>query len=56
MARQGRAAPDDAFGAAKRAVVRYYLDRIVPEALGKAAAATAGAAGLYAVSAEALAA
>jgi len=56
MARQGRAASDNAFGTAKRAVVRYYLDRIVPEALGKAAAATAGAAGLYAVSAEALAA
>jgi 3-(methylthio)propanoyl-CoA dehydrogenase len=56
MARQGRVAGNDAFGKAKRAVVRHYLDHLVPEALGKAAAATAGAAGLYALSAEALAA
>jgi 3-(methylthio)propanoyl-CoA dehydrogenase len=56
MARQGKAAGDDAFGKAKRAVVRYYLDHLVPEALGKAAAATAGAGGLYALSAEELAA
>ncbi len=56
MARQGRVAPDTPFGKAKRATVRFYLDRIVPEALGKAAAATAGAAGLYALSADELAA
>ncbi len=54
MARQGKAAAalsragDNRFADAKQAVVRFYLDRIVPEALGKAAAATAGAAGLYA--------
>ena len=56
MARQGQAAGNDPFGKAKRAVVRYYLDHVVPEALGKAAVATAGAALLYALSAEELAA
>jgi hypothetical protein len=34
--------------------VRFFLDRIVPEALGLSAGATAGAAGLYALPAEAL--
>ncbi len=40
--------------AAKTASVRFFLDRIVPEAAGLRASATAGAAGLYAVSAEQL--
>ena len=57
MARQGRAADAATpFGKAKIAVVRYYLDHIVPEALGKIGSATAGADGLYALSAEELAA
>jgi len=47
---------DPAFLKAKCATARYYLDHIVPEALGKAAATTAGAAGLYALSAEEMAA
>ena len=53
--KQARAASDDAFGRAKRAVAAFYGEQIVPEALGLEAAATAGAAGLYALSAEALA-
>jgi 3-(methylthio)propanoyl-CoA dehydrogenase len=57
MARQGKAATSgSAFDKAKRATVRYYLDHIVPEALGKAAAATAGAGVLYELSVEELAA
>ncbi len=64
MARQGRAASamlaagegDTAFLYAKRVIARYYLDHIVPEALGKAAAATAGAGLLYELTAEELAA
>ena len=57
MARQGKAAvSDSAFDQAKRVTVRYYLDHIVPEALGKAAAANAGAALLYQLDAEELAA
>lgn len=57
MARQAKAAASDsAFDKAKRATVRYYLDHIVPEALGKAAAATDGAALLYKLTAEELAA
>ena len=40
---------------AKQASVRFFLDRIVPEASGLRASATAGAAGLYALSAEDLA-
>ena len=55
MEKQARAASDDAFGRAKRAVAAFYGEQIVPEALGLEAAATAGAAGLYALSAEALA-
>ena len=47
---------DPAFLKAKVATTRFFLDRIVPEALGKAASATAGAAGLYTLSAEELAA
>ena len=46
----------DAAPAAKRATVRFFLDRIVPEARGLAAGATAGASSLYALSATDLAA
>ncbi|OHT20366.1 acyl-CoA dehydrogenase [Edaphosphingomonas haloaromaticamans] len=58
MARQERAARteqgmDADFLALKQAAARFYLDRIVPEAAGLAAAATAGAEGLYGISAEA---
>ncbi len=57
MAKQGKAATlNSTFDKAKRATVRYYLDHLVPEALGKAAAATAGSALLYDLSAEELAA
>ena len=55
MERQGRAAGDDAFGTAKRAAVRFYLDQIVPEAMGLRAAASADASVLYAIPAEAFA-
>ena len=55
MERQGRAAGDDDFGRMKRTVTRFYLDQIVPEALGLRAAATASAEVLYAVEAEAFA-
>jgi alkylation response protein AidB-like acyl-CoA dehydrogenase len=47
---------DSAFHKAKVATARYYLTHIVPEALGLAASARAGAAGLYALSAEEIAA
>lgn len=47
---------DPVFLKAKVAVARYFLDHLVPEATGKAAAATAGAVDLYALSAEELAA
>jgi 3-(methylthio)propanoyl-CoA dehydrogenase len=64
MARQHRIAGerlaagkgDPAFLRAKLATTRFFLDHIVPEALGKASSATAGAAGLYTVTAEELAA
>ncbi|MBI0476058.1 acyl-CoA dehydrogenase [Sphingomonas sp. MA1305] len=57
MERQGRLATgDDPAQAVKRAAVRFYLDQIVPEALGLRAAATASAEVLYAVPAEAFAA
>jgi 3-(methylthio)propanoyl-CoA dehydrogenase len=56
MAKQGKAASSDsAFDKTKRVTVRYYLDHLVPEALGKAAAATAGAALLYELDGDALA-
>jgi len=55
MEKQARAADDDAFGTAKRAVAAFYGEQIVPEALGLEAAATASAAALYALPAEALA-
>ncbi|WNO54573.1 acyl-CoA dehydrogenase [Stakelama saccharophila] len=60
MEREGRAVeasgaePD--FAAMKAAAVRFYVDQIVPEALGLNAAATASADALYAVSADAFAA
>jgi alkylation response protein AidB-like acyl-CoA dehydrogenase len=44
------------FAVVKRAAARFYLDQIVPEALGLKAAATASAEVLYAVPAEAFAA
>ena len=64
MARQHRVAQeqltagtgDPAFLTAKVATTRFFLDQIVPEALGKAASARAGAASLFTVTAEALAA
>lgn len=54
MERQGRAAADgdDDFQRMKRAVCDFYVQQIVPEALGLHAAATAPAAGLYQLSAE----
>ena len=57
MEREGRhATGDETFATVKRAAVRFYLDQIVPEALGLKAAATASADVLYAVPAEAFAA
>ncbi|WP_066776443.1 acyl-CoA dehydrogenase [Sphingomonas sp. CCH5-D11] len=56
LEREAAAAGDDAFGRAKKAVVAFYLDQIVPEALGLRAAAEAPAAALYALEAEAFAA
>ena len=44
-----------AFAAMKRAATRFYLDQVVPEAIGLKAAATAPAAALYAASEEAFA-
>jgi alkylation response protein AidB-like acyl-CoA dehydrogenase len=54
MERQGRAAADgeDDFLRMKRAVCAFYVEQIVPEALGLHAAATAPAAGLYQLPAE----
>ena len=46
---------DPAFGEMKRAAARFYLDQIVPEALGLQAAALASADVLYSVSEEAFA-
>ena len=46
---------DPQFIAAKRAAGRFYLDQIVPEALGLEAAATASADMLYEIPAEAFA-
>ena len=43
---------DPAFAAMKRTAARFYLDQIVPEASGLAAAATADAAILYSIEAE----
>jgi hypothetical protein len=47
---------DPAFKAMKRASARFYLDQIVPEALGLEAAATASAEVLYAIDEDAFAA
>lgn len=52
---EGRAAGDDQFGRVKKTVTRFYIDQIVPEALGLRAAATANADLLYAIPAEAFA-
>jgi alkylation response protein AidB-like acyl-CoA dehydrogenase len=50
MERQGRAASgDDSFAAMKRAATAFYVEQIVPEALGLKAAATASAKVLYLV-------
>lgn len=46
---------DPDFLVGKQAVARFFLDRIVPEALGRKAGAMAGAAGLYRLNAEQLA-
>ncbi len=57
MERQAAAAVgNDDFAVGKRAVARFYLEQIVPEALGLEAAATASADALYALDAEAFAA
>ncbi|WP_380877086.1 acyl-CoA dehydrogenase [Sphingomonas sp. DBB INV C78] len=64
LARQAKAAEaaeaeeglDPDFRAMKLAAARFYLDRIVPEAIGLAEGATAGAEALYAVGVEAFAA
>lgn len=45
---------EEAIGPAKQATVRFFLDRIVPEATGLRTSAMGGADGLYAVSAEQL--
>ena len=52
MERQMRVAGDDAFGRMKTAAARFYLEQIVPEALGLRAAAEADASILYAVEPE----
>jgi hypothetical protein len=56
LERQARAASDGDFGRAKRVAARFYLDQIVPEALGLRAAATASADVLYELPAQAFAA
>jgi 3-(methylthio)propanoyl-CoA dehydrogenase len=55
MESQARAVGDDAFGRAKHVTTRFYLEQIVPEALGLRAAASASAEVLYALSADKLA-
>ena len=55
LEREVAAADEASLGAQlalKRAAVAFYLDQIVPEALGLVAAASAPAAALYAVAAE----
>lgn len=56
MERQVRAAGDDAFGRAKGSIGRFYLDQILPEAMGLAPATRAPSAQLYELDAEGLAA
>ena len=57
LLRQARAvsADDGALAQTKPVVARYFIEHLVPEALGLRAAATAGAGLLYALDAEALA-
>ncbi|TMM48184.1 acyl-CoA dehydrogenase [Qipengyuania marisflavi] len=58
LLRQSRAVADGAapaLAATKPVTARFFLDRIVPEAVGLRAAATAGAAGLYQLDSAALA-
>ena len=52
MERQGGVAGTDDFGRMKTAAVRFYLDQIVPEAMGLNAAANASAAVLYSIEPE----
>ncbi|RKE47575.1 MULTISPECIES: acyl-CoA dehydrogenase [unclassified Sphingomonas] len=52
MERQGEVAGTDDFGRMKTAAVRFYLDQIVPEAMGLNAAANASAAVLYSIEAD----
>ena len=55
MQREGRVATgDDDFSIVKRAAVRFYLDQIVPEAMGLRAAASASASVLYQIEPETL--
>ena len=54
LEQEAAAVNDDAFGTAKKAVARFYLDQVVPEVMGLKAAATASAEVLYALDAEAL--
>jgi len=56
LAALGEGAASPLFGEMKRAACRFYLERIVPEALGLEAAATGGAELLYSLSADAFAA
>jgi hypothetical protein len=58
MERQGRAAAegDSAFLKMKQAAARFYVEQVVPEAMGLTAAATASAELLYSVDAETFAA
>ena len=55
LERQANVVGDSDFHAAKRAAANYFIGVVVPEALGLAAGAEAGAAMLYAVPVEALA-
>ena len=56
LAKEAAAADDDDFGRAKKTTARFYLEQIVPEALGLVAAASADASVLYAIEADAFAA
>ncbi|NNM75622.1 acyl-CoA dehydrogenase [Sphingomonas sp. ID1715] len=57
MARQAKAATDGSpFARMKQSVARFFLDSIVPEAIGLERSARLGAAGLYALDGDALAA
>ena len=56
MEREAAMAGEDAFGRAKAVTARFYLEQVVPEAMGLAAAASADASVLYALDAEAFAA